>query len=158
MSFKIPNRATPLTVVQSAPINENLQVIEDIINDNLNMSAKINASDKGIPNGVATLDSSGKSATSQIPSSIVTHVFTVKSLYQQLSLSDANIGDICIVICKCREVHQDGYNQSAMYLNVDKILKPLTKTKLVVKDYRGMPTEFAVEEPITEWNELSRIN
>lgn len=96
MSFKIPNRAKPLSVVQSAPINENLQVIEDVINENLNMSAKINASDKGIPNGVATLDASGKLSTSQIPSSIVTHVFTVKSLYQQLSLSEANIGDICI--------------------------------------------------------------
>jgi hypothetical protein len=68
------------------------------------------------------------------------------------------VGDICLVICKCREVHEAEYNQSAMYLNIDKVLKPLTKTKLVVKDYRGMPTEFAVEEPITEWNELSRIN
>jgi hypothetical protein len=68
------------------------------------------------------------------------------------------VGDICLVICKCREVHEAEYNQSAMYLNIDKVLKPLTKTKLVVKDYRGMPTEFAIEEPITEWNELSRIN
>lgn len=73
-------------------------------------------------------------------------------------MSKVNIGDICIVICKCREVHEDGYNQSAMYLNVDKVLKPLTKTKLVVKDYRGVPTEFAIDQHITDWNELSRIN
>lgn len=72
-------------------------------------------------------------------------------------MSKVNIGDICIVICKCREVLEQGYNQSAMYLNVDKVLKPLTRIKLVVKEYRGMPTEFAIEEPITEWNELSRI-
>lgn len=63
-------------------------------------------------------------------------------------------GDICIVICKCREIHEDGYNQSAMYLNVDSILKPLTRTKLVVKDYRGVPTEFAVDEKITDWDEI----
>ena len=67
------------------------------------------------------------------------------------------VGDICLVICKCREVHEDGYNQSAMYLNVDKIIKQLVKYETVIKDYRGMPTEFAVEEPITDWNELSRI-
>lgn len=64
------------------------------------------------------------------------------------------VGDICCVICKCREVLESGYNQSAFYLNVDKILKPLTRTKLVVKDYRGIPTEFAVDETIRDWSEI----
>lgn len=63
-------------------------------------------------------------------------------------------GDICLAICRCREVLEPGYNQSAFYLNVDKILKPLTRTKLVVKDYRGIPTEFAVDETIRDWSEI----
>lgn len=69
-------------------------------------------------------------------------------------ISKLHIGDICLAICRCREVLEPGYNQSAMYLNVDKILKPLTRTKLVVKDYRGIPTEFAVDETIRDWSEI----
>lgn len=72
----------------------------------------------------------------------------------QTKVSKLKIGDICLAICCCREVLESGYNQSAMYLNVDRILKPLTRTKLVVKDYRGIPTEFAVEEKITNWDEI----
>ena len=53
-----------------------------------------------------------------------------------------------------REIHEDGYNQSAFYLNVDRILKPLTKVKLVTKDYRGIPTEFAEETIINSWDDL----
>lgn len=64
------------------------------------------------------------------------------------------IGDIAIVICKAREMHEKQYDNSAFYLNVEKVLKPLTKTKLVIKNYHGIPTEFAVEEHITNWNEI----
>jgi hypothetical protein len=66
------------------------------------------------------------------------------------------VGDICLVICKCREVLEDGYNQSAMYLNVDRILKPLTRTKLITKYYNGVPTEFAIDETIRDWDDIRR--
>ena len=66
------------------------------------------------------------------------------------------VGDICLVICKCREVHQDGYNQSAMYLNVDKIIKCLVKYKTETKYYNGVLTDFAVEEHIQDWNQISK--
>lgn len=71
-------------------------------------------------------------------------------------MSKIKVGDICLAICKCREVLEPGYNQSAMYLNVDRILRPLTRTKLVVRDYRGVPTEFAVDETIQDWSEISK--
>lgn len=70
-------------------------------------------------------------------------------------VSKLHIGDIAIVICKAREMHEEQYDNSVFYLNVDRILKPLTRTKLVVKDYRGVPTEFAVEEIIKDWDQIS---
>ena len=72
----------------------------------------------------------------------------------QTKVSKLHIGDIAIVKCVCREIHEEQYNNSVFYLNVDSILKPLTRTKLVMKDYRGIPTEFAVEETITSWEEI----
>lgn len=67
-----------------------------------------------------------------------------------------NVGDICCVICKCREVLEPGYNQSAMYLNVDRILKPLVRYEIVKKLYNGVMTEFAIEEHITDWEDITR--
>ena len=64
------------------------------------------------------------------------------------------VGDICVVVCKAREIQEEDYDQSVMYLNVDKVLKPLTRTTLVLKDYRGVPTEFAVDETIRDWSEI----
>lgn len=69
-------------------------------------------------------------------------------------VSKLSIGDIAIVICKAREIHEEQYDNSVFYLNVDRILKPLTRTKLIVKDYRGVPTEFAVDETIRDWSEI----
>lgn len=69
-------------------------------------------------------------------------------------MSKVSIGDICLVVACCREIQEDGYDQSVMYLNVDRILKPLTKVKLVTKDYRGIPTEYAEEEIITSWDDV----
>lgn len=68
------------------------------------------------------------------------------------------VGDICCVICKCREVLEDGYDQSAMYLNVDRILKPLVKYEIVQKLYNGVMTDFAVENHISSWDDISRVN
>ena len=72
----------------------------------------------------------------------------------QTKISKLKKGDIAIVMCRCREIQEEGYNQSVMYLNVDRILKPLTKVKLVTKDYRGIPTEYAEEEIINSWADL----
>ena len=43
-----------------------------------------------------------------------------------------------------------------MYLNVDKILKPLVKYETVNQLYNGIPTEFVKEIPITSWEEVKR--
>lgn len=69
-------------------------------------------------------------------------------------VSKLKVGDIAIVICKAREIHEKQYDNSVFYLNVDRVLKPLTRTKLVVRDYRGVPTEFAVDEVIRDWDEI----
>lgn len=69
-------------------------------------------------------------------------------------MSKIKVGDICLAICKCREVLEPGYNQSAMYLNVDKIIKTLVKYEIVQKLYNGVMTDFAVEHAITDWDEI----
>jgi hypothetical protein len=55
----------------------------------------IPVSDKGVADGVATLDSSGKIPTSQLPGLALTDVFTVASEVAQLALT-AQEGDIAI--------------------------------------------------------------
>ena len=73
-------------------------------------------------------------------------------------VSKLNIGDIAIVICKAREIHEKQYDNSVFYLNVDRILKPLVKYEIVQKLYNGVMTDFAVEKNITSWDDISRIN
>lgn len=74
----------------------------------------------------------------------------------QTKVAKLNIGDIAIVVCKAREIHEEQYNNSVFYLNVDKIIKQLVKYRTIIKDYRGIPTEYAIEEPITSWEEVKR--
>lgn len=69
-------------------------------------------------------------------------------------VSKLNIGDIAIVVCRCREMHEEQYNQSAFYLNVDKVIKPLVKYEIVQKLYNGVMTDFAIENHITNWSEI----
>lgn len=69
-------------------------------------------------------------------------------------MSKIKIGDICLTLCKCREVLEEGYNQSAYYLNVDRIIYPLAYTTIELKPYRGSMCEFAVEHHITEWDQI----
>lgn len=69
-------------------------------------------------------------------------------------VSKLNIGDIAIVVCKCRLIKEEGYDQSVMYLNVDKIIKPLVRYEIVQKLYNGVMTDFAVEKNITNWNDI----
>ena len=64
------------------------------------------------------------------------------------------IGDIAIVVCKAREIHEEQYDNSVFYLNVDRILKPLVRYEIVQKLYNGIMTEFAVEKNITNWDEI----
>ncbi len=74
----------------------------------------------------------------------------------QTKVAKLNKGEIAIVVCCCREVLEPGYNQSVMYLNVDKIIKKLVKYKTIIKDYRGIPTEFVEEIPITSWEDVRK--
>ena len=69
-------------------------------------------------------------------------------------MSKIKIGEICLALCKCREVLEEGYNKSAYYLNVDRIIYPLVYTTIELKPYRGSMCEFAVEHHITEWNQI----
>lgn len=71
-------------------------------------------------------------------------------------MSKLNIGDIAIVICKAREIHEEGYDNSVFYLNVDKVIRRLVKYKAVIKDYRGIPTEFVEEVPVRSWEDIRR--
>lgn len=69
-------------------------------------------------------------------------------------VSKLNIGDIAVVICKAREIHEEQYDNSVFYLNVDRVLKPLVKYEIVQKLYNGVMTDFAVEHAITDWDEI----
>lgn len=69
-------------------------------------------------------------------------------------MAKLNKGDIAIVVCRCREILEPGYGQSVMYLNVDKIIRKLVKYKTIIKDYRGIPTEYVIEEHITNWDDI----
>lgn len=66
--------------------------------------------------------------------------------------------DICLVIAKCREIHEKQYDNSVFYLNVEKILKPLVKYEISQKLYNGIMTDFAVEKHITNWEELDKFH
>lgn len=69
-------------------------------------------------------------------------------------VSKLKVGDIAIVVCKAREMHAEKYSQSAFYLNVEKILKPLSKYKTVAKYYNGVLMDFVEEEHITSWDDI----
>ena len=69
-------------------------------------------------------------------------------------MGKVNIGDICLVGARCREIHEEGYNQSAFYLNVDKIIYPLCKYEMEMRPYRGIMCEFAVEKHIRDWSDI----
>lgn len=69
-------------------------------------------------------------------------------------MGKVNIGDICLVGARCREIHEEGYNQSAFYLNIDKIIYPLCKYEIEKRPYRGIMCDFAVEKHIRDWSEI----
>ena len=60
------------------------------------ISVKINLSEKGAINGVATLGSDGKVPNSQIPALAISETFHVSSQAQMLALSQADQGDVAI--------------------------------------------------------------
>ena len=97
--IKIPNRAVPKTVVASEPINQNWDIIETSLNEVSDLAEqvvdKIDESEKGVQDGIATLDTYGKLHLSQLPESAKGHIYTVNSLSEQLQLP-AYSGDICV--------------------------------------------------------------
>lgn len=99
LEYIIPNRAVPLTIVESTPINQNWDEIEQAINKNYDLASqvenKIDISEKGVEGGVATLDINNKLVSEQIPDEAKGHVYEVDNLSEQLGLN-AFIGDICV--------------------------------------------------------------
>lgn len=98
-NYLIPNRPTSLTVVASNPIIENLDYIQEALNTNKQLADQVNnkidISQKGAIEGVASLDLNGKLVYEQLPDSARTRVFEVRTLTEQLSL-EAFTGDICL--------------------------------------------------------------
>lgn len=99
LEYIIPNRAVPLTIVESTPINQNWDEIEQAINKNYDLASqvenKIDISEKGVEGGVATLDINNKLVSEQIPDEAKGHVYEVDNLSEQLGLN-AFTGDICV--------------------------------------------------------------
>lgn len=99
LEYIVPNRAVPLTVVESIPINQNWDEIEQAINKNYDLASqvenKIDISEKGVEGGVATLDINNKLVSDQIPDEAKGHVYEVDNLSEQLALN-AFTGDICV--------------------------------------------------------------
>lgn len=60
------------------------------------LSAKIDASERGTANGVATLGADGKIPSNQIPAIAISDTFVVGSEPAMLSLAAAEIGDVCV--------------------------------------------------------------
>lgn len=95
----LPTGNSPFSVV-STTLNANLNA--DLLDGkHLNeiTPAYIGAipeTDKGIANGVATLDSSGLIPISQMPASVISDVFVVASESAMLNLTTAEIGDVAV--------------------------------------------------------------
>lgn len=99
LEYIVPNRAVPLKIVESAPINENWKKIQDALNKNYELASQVNnkldATELGASGGIATLDLNNKLNTSQLPEQAKGHVFETRSLAEQLALN-AYTGDICV--------------------------------------------------------------
>ena len=98
-NYNVPNRAQPLKVVASLPINENWEEIQKALNQNYDLASqvvnKIDITEKGVEGGLATLDINNKLESSQLPEQAKGHVFEVSNVSEQLSLN-AYSGDICV--------------------------------------------------------------
>lgn len=66
------------------------------------------------------------------------------------------VGDICLVICRAKEIHEKQYDNSVFYLNVEKVIKRLVKYRTIIKEYRNIPTEYVIEESIRDWADVRR--
>lgn len=86
---------TGLTVGTDTQILATDSILSAFANMQAQMDARIRNSEKGQPNGVATLDSNGKIPTAQLPSIAITDTFTVSSESAMLALT-AETGDIAI--------------------------------------------------------------
>ncbi len=75
----------------STPIENNTAALHDLLEDVQNLPDAVLETEKGAPNGVATLGSDGKVPSSQLPES-----GGVKSYYNQFSASDWSGGTMVI--------------------------------------------------------------
>lgn len=120
MDYQVPEIFQPKELVESGRTNRNNKYITDnlsIIKDQVDKStsdieSKVDKSQVGVPNGLATLDDKGTLTESEIPDNVarlndsgvlredqipqktLTHIFTVNSLVDMLTL-DAQEGDWC---------------------------------------------------------------
>lgn len=69
-------------------------------------------------------------------------------------MSKVQLGDICLACCRCREIHEDGFNQSVYYLNVETIAYALCRYEIEQRYYNGILQDFAVEKHIRDWSEI----
>lgn len=102
MTYEVPEIFKPKQLVESERTNKNNKYITDnlenlknqVDNNTLDLSNKIDINLIGSRNGLATLDDSGVLTQDQIPETTLTHTFIVESLVDMLSLS-AQPGDWC---------------------------------------------------------------
>ena len=62
----------------------------------IDSTPRIAVSEKGVANGVATLDANGKLLETNIPSIAITNVFEANSEHEMTSLYNARQGDLCL--------------------------------------------------------------
>ncbi len=90
----IPNLQTIGTITSG--VWHGSQITDAYISDSITASNYIPLSQKGAPNGVATLDGGGKITASQLSSFSLSDTFVVNSEAEMLALSTAELGDVAI--------------------------------------------------------------
>lgn len=90
----IPNLQTVGTI--SSGVWHGSQITDAYVSDSITVSNYIPLSQKGVANGVATLDGAGKILSSQLSSFSLSDTFVVNSEAEMLNLLTAELGDVAI--------------------------------------------------------------
>lgn len=90
----IPNLQTVGTITSG--VWHGSQITDAYVSDSITVSNYIPLSQKGTPNGVATLDGAGKITASQLSSFSLSDTFVVNSEAEMLNLLTAELGDVAI--------------------------------------------------------------
>lgn len=85
----VAENATDTSVVNKGYVDTAIQTVE---------SAYVPLTQKGVAEGVATLDANGKLVTSQLPALSITSVHTVATIEERDNLTDVQEGDLVIVV------------------------------------------------------------